>query len=306
MYNTNAVINDIFKKWSMLERIWFATSGSGACFETYDLHIDDSIFSNTKQLQALYLANGNLIFNQNGSSNDSDTLTSMENWQNMVFLEMQSITIQEDYVLIFFNSFGKYMTNLIYLTINRASPFTQFPQLFCNFSKTLQYLELSFHNIDKIGNCFDNFNNLRFFKIYTSSTSYVPLEQIFNLPKIEIIALIGLELTWNTIVNEMYTNDTFNYSYSYNENSIKELYLQSNELCTKYHSMSENTTQYAQLVNMIDKYNACDNLCTTEIYEILCPTFSKLSICYNNVPSNITCEGNCIYLIHILHVHFIM
>ena len=90
MYQVGDLISDGLIKWTMLERVYIRptlSSSDSICMKSYTLNItDDLSLFNAKNLQALALYNAN--FEYNGLTNVSVLETGLQNWNNIIFLEL--------------------------------------------------------------------------------------------------------------------------------------------------------------------------------------------------------------------------
>ena len=264
----------------MLERIWVDINTFGGCIDSYNLYVgNENKLFNTPSLQALYLQRST-IWNNNTNNSINIELGIKQNWKNMRFLFLDNIFMQPYYFYdSILNGIGDSMTNLIFLKLWIIDEVFTWPQSLCNLYKKLKYLEMSLTGFDSIDSCIGNFNELEFFLVHTGDVQYIPL-QLFNLPNIKILSLHGMTISWDTMIDIFYDNIT-NQFFSYNNNTLKELYLQLNGLCDTYTILSTNYTEYKigwELIDMITEYNACENKCETEVLELFCAPFHKLSI----------------------------
>ena len=316
--NEGDMINQVFGKWKMLERVDIRSNGVGsACFGSYTINVTDHLFFGGKYLQALVLqyaqfafliniddvaifehVSWNITYNEYDQVIINETgkfiMDSMKNWQNIIFLDFINVDMGH-YDYFFSLGIGQYMQNIIYLSIEPLA-ITQWPQTWCNMYKNLKYFEISSHSIKSVDDCLGKFEQLQYFKFFRGLTTYIPFGSLFNLPKISIIALNWQDFTWDTIIDAfyLYRNTTFDYQFvGFNENTLREVYFQANPLCNSFFDRNNNNgdNNYSEIMTMVNNFSACTTSCRNSDLEYVCPSFKI----HNGICDTLCNRGNCAY-----------
>ena len=321
-HSLGSMITNVFSKWRMLERIDIRTSVESACLSRYSLNVTDSSFFNSRNLQALVLQQATFNWNVefefefgdatswNDSESDWDGIilnytsefinNNLKHWENVIFFSSENIAMANEYWDIFFNAFGERLSDLIYFEYHTLVGISQWPDSWCNMHKSLRYFELSLHSLSNVDECIGNFDELEYFKLWAGATATIPLDLIFNLPKIKMIALNAEELTWQTLIEYFYTNSSSSSQFvGYNEDFLDEVYFQGNEACDTYNGFFDGndtwyflnqSTQYPQLFDLIEKFDACTAVCISGVYELVCPSFRNGNGVCNSECDNYVCD----------------
>ena len=270
-YNISLMISNTFKKWTMLERYWLPNFEAKGCFE-YSLLIDDERMFSTQHLQVLLLQKATLLV-QNESYLDA-----MANWKKIVFFEIYNFRlnqVSDDVASKFVENIGKYSKDLIYLDIDVYHPVNKFYDSFCNFKDSLVYLSIVLASIKNWNHeCLSKFHKLKYFSVKTNLREIESFNwDVFNLPNIELISLLANSITFSTM-----TKSAFDYDdkgqlqfLGYNEKTLNKVFLQLNQFCDVYYNY-EKHSNYSQLYEFVDLFNACEINCDSSQDEFSCTT----------------------------------
>ena len=281
IYDINEMITKIFKKWTMLERlsVWMPTLWL-TCFDMsyLTLYVDETFFG-AQNLQMLIIAGTNWQFANNSDSgnviNESALVLKqhMTKWRNMRFLVVFDMEVENGLFIDVMKYISYYMNDLVYLSLIGTNAALEWPDDLCNLKDTLRSLELGYHQIDSIGECIGEFSQLEMLKWYVGTTYDAPIEVLFNLPRIRLISLQILQIELTTLIDQFYVSNGTEFV-GYNQDTIEHVYFQWNPLCDVFSSnYIELYSQYPELFDMIEYYNACQPKCETQLLEYLCPPF---------------------------------
>ena len=183
LYNidTQYLLTNIFKKWNMLERIWFEIDDKDnvCAFNDDDLYlyVDDKYsVLNAQYLQVLKITDIKLVFNKYVKNVNIATQI-FNNWKNIVFLETSDIEFMNITKNNAWNGIVNNTHTLKYFAF--VTPITtgylnQFPLSICKLSNTLQYLKISGTLFSNMDDCIENFDKLEYLSFSLGRLSYVP------------------------------------------------------------------------------------------------------------------------------------
>lgn len=242
---TNRMINNVFEKWTMMQRLWILVNDKNGCLDKYTLYLQESLFSMT-DLRVLYLEQAKFAIPMYNGTDHTTQLSFMKNWDKLVFFELvePDITdLTESEMDKFLHNIGQYWRDLVYLRLDKMINVDTFPSSWCNLHSSLKYFEVTFHRIDKfefgIDECGDDssFNELEYFySTYVVSFTSVS-NDLFQLPNIKIVDMFATFSFKSYDLYDMIKS-------GYNDETLETVYLQQSEFCRE-----ENITRMIESVD---------------------------------------------------------
>ena len=288
----DTAINNVFKKWTMMERLWIDIDLHDGCIEQeYTLYLNSEFFSMTN-LQILHLAYPKLsvsISETNETLHVNEDMNYMENWSKLIFLQLveadMSLLSETNDLDTFLSNIGVYWQDLIYLNLGNMAFVNQFYPSWCNLASKLTYFEINLHLIKEMNDCIVEFDKLKYFySRYGFHVLSLP-DGLSRLPNIEVVSVF-----FNVGLNE---HHLYSFARGYNKNTLKSVYFQGTIVCDDlgfldYSNLNsskllsqnhyfETMTQYSvtqqdyqEFVDFMIEFDPCNSGCMSQAEKLVC------------------------------------